>query len=40
MGAAGSVAVSQRFTERHHIDALLAAYETAMQRWEENHDSR
>jgi glycosyltransferase involved in cell wall biosynthesis len=40
MGAAGSVAVAQRFTERHHIEALLAAYDTARQRWEENVDSR
>ncbi|HEY2180172.1 MAG TPA: glycosyltransferase family 4 protein [Solirubrobacteraceae bacterium] len=40
MGEAGAIAVGERFTERHHIEALLAAYDTARQRWEENVDSR
>jgi len=39
MGAAGSRDVAQRFTERHHVEALLAAYDAARQRWEEHHDS-
>jgi glycosyltransferase involved in cell wall biosynthesis len=40
MGATGRVAVSQRFTEAHHVEALLAAYNAARERWEANVDSR
>ncbi len=34
MGLAGKRAVSARFTERHHVEALLAAYGKARAGWE------
>ncbi len=34
MGLAGQRNVSERFTEERHVEALLAAYETARGRWE------
>jgi glycosyltransferase involved in cell wall biosynthesis len=35
MGAAGRISVNERFTEARHVAALLAAYETARQGWEQ-----
>jgi glycosyltransferase involved in cell wall biosynthesis len=35
MGAAGRIAVTNRFTEQHHVAALLDAYQTARRRWEQ-----
>lgn len=35
MGDAGRITVSERFTEQHHVLALLDAYETARQTWEQ-----
>jgi len=34
MGEAGRRAVAERFTERHHVEALLDAYAAARQRWQ------
>ncbi|HTA35241.1 MAG TPA: glycosyltransferase family 4 protein [Solirubrobacteraceae bacterium] len=36
MGAAGERVVRERFTERHHVAALLGAYDAARQRWEQS----
>jgi glycosyltransferase involved in cell wall biosynthesis len=33
MGAAGMISVNERFTEQHHVAALLDAYEAAQRRW-------
>jgi glycosyltransferase involved in cell wall biosynthesis len=38
MGDAGRITVSERFTEEHHVRALLAAYETARHTWEQRVD--
>jgi glycosyltransferase involved in cell wall biosynthesis len=35
MGAAGRIDVNERFTERRHVTALLAAYDTARDHWEQ-----
>lgn len=40
MGAAGRLAVGERFTEQHHVAALLDAYDTARRRWEQVGSSR
>jgi hypothetical protein len=34
MGLAGQRNVGEHFTERHHVEALLRAYETAHATWE------
>jgi glycosyltransferase involved in cell wall biosynthesis len=36
MGAAGRIAVGERFTEERHVAALLDAYETATRTWQRN----
>jgi glycosyltransferase involved in cell wall biosynthesis len=40
MGAAGRVAVSERFTEERHVAALLDAYETATRTWQQRNERR
>ncbi len=35
MGAAGEVSVRERFTEAHHVTALLEAYALARERWQQ-----
>jgi glycosyltransferase involved in cell wall biosynthesis len=40
MGAAGRLTVERRFTERHHVTALLGAYDAARRRWERSGGSR
>jgi glycosyltransferase involved in cell wall biosynthesis len=36
MGAAGQIAVGERFTEERHVAALLDSYERARQRWQQS----
>jgi glycosyltransferase involved in cell wall biosynthesis len=38
MGEAGRRTVSERFTEAHHVAALLAAYDRARRTWQEQAD--
>ena len=40
MGEAGRIAVGERFTERHHVAALLDAYETATRHWRQTRGAR
>jgi glycosyltransferase involved in cell wall biosynthesis len=40
MGAAGRIAVGERFTERRHVAALLAAYDAAREHWQQTGGSR
>jgi glycosyltransferase involved in cell wall biosynthesis len=40
MGEAGRIAVGERFTERHHVAALLDAYETATRHWRRTRGAR
>jgi glycosyltransferase involved in cell wall biosynthesis len=40
MGEAGRAAVAERFTERHHVAALLDAYDTAARHWRATRDAR
>jgi glycosyltransferase involved in cell wall biosynthesis len=40
MGAAGRIAVGERFTEERHVAALLDAYETATGTWQQRNERR